>query len=361
MKGGCSSKTASNQYEWLVRQTLRLTRHDGTHVYSRSPARKLSAGLLRAALRLGGDQDDHDIAALVLAGAKTTVANRISDAALPDPATHSEWAAVAILRPQWSRGGQRLTVLYPGRSVHTELSCGSELLWSGPWEFDVRVNGQSTEPTSDWESLCWCSDDDADFLELEIRLTGNTCLQRHMMLARRQGFLLMADAVLNDRPATIDYTGRLPLCRHVDFRPAEETREGMLVGKKRRATVLPLALPEWRADHRSGQLAHTAAGLQLCLSNRGPRLYAPLFFDLDRRRHKCPLTWRQLTVAQSLKAQPPEVAVGYRVGIGNQQWLIYRSLAEKANRTLLGHNLSTEMLVARFDKSGEVKPLVEIE
>ena len=59
--------------------------------------------------------------------------------------------------------------------------------------------------------------------------------------------------------------------------------------------------------------------------------------------------------------QPADVAVGYRVAIGRQQWLVYRSLAKPANRTLLGHNLSTEMLVARFDKSGEVESLIEIE
>jgi hypothetical protein len=31
------------------------------------------------------------------------------------------------------------------------------------------------------------------------------------------------------------------------------------------------------------------------------------------------------------------------------------------NRTLLGHNLVSEMLVARFDRDGEVETLLEIE
>ena len=99
----------------------------------------------------------------------------------------------------------------------------------------------------------------------------------------------------------------------------------------------------------------------MCHSAKGCRLYAPLFFDLDRRRMARPCTWRRLTVAESLAIQPDEVAVGYRVAVGKEQWLIYRSLAEKANRTLLGHNLSTEMLVAQFHRSGEVEPLLEIE
>jgi hypothetical protein len=66
-------------------------------------------------------------------------------------------------------------------------------------------------------------------------------------------------------------------------------------------------------------------------------------------------------VAESLQIVPPHVAAGYRVMVGKHQWLIYRSLAPAANRTLLGHNLATEMLIARFDRNGEVEPLIEIE
>jgi hypothetical protein len=73
------------------------------------------------------------------------------------------------------------------------------------------------------------------------------------------------------------------------------------------------------------------------------------------------MTWRQLTVAEWLTALPPEVAVGFRVAIGAEQWIIYRSLAPQSNRTLLGHNLATESLVARFGKDGEVTSIIEIE
>ena len=107
--------------------------------------------------------------------------------------------------------------------------------------------------------------------------------------------------------------------------------------------------------------ANYADGLELKFSVKGNALFAPLFFDLDPRRFARRLTWRQLTVAESLEIQPADVAVGYRVQLGKEQWLIYRSLAQTANRTLLGHNLSTEMLVARFDPTGEVEALVEIE
>lgn len=361
LKGGCWTKAAGHQFQWLLRHALRLARHDGSHVFSHRPAPDCDAELFAAALQFGGDEDDHQIAALVLPPAKKTPKTRADQSPLPRPATHSEWASVAVLRPRWSRSGERLTVVYARQQLQTELGCGKDVLWSGPWELEVRIDGRPAMPESDWEQLCWVSDDDVDFLELEIELSGGLRVQRQMLLARQDHFLLLADAVLGARSASLEYRGCLPLCPRVAFQAAKRSRDGFLAGSKRRALAIPLALPEWQADLRVGQLSQTSGGLQLRQSARARRLYAPLFFDLDRRRINRPATWRQLTVAALLAVQPDEVAVGYRVAVGKKQWLIYRSLAEKANRTLLGHNLSTEMLMARFHRSGKVEPLLEIE
>jgi hypothetical protein len=59
--------------------------------------------------------------------------------------------------------------------------------------------------------------------------------------------------------------------------------------------------------------------------------------------------------------QPRDVAAGFRVSVGRGQWLIYRALAGKGNRSVLGHNLMSETLVARFSNDGGVDALVEIE
>ncbi len=367
LKGGCFSSAAANQYEWFVRQALRMARQDGTHVFCDGAAAAPQRDLFEAALHFGGDDDDRKIAALVLPRRLLVKAGRFrkapTDRKLPKAATHCEWAATAVLRPDWSRSGERLTVVYAGRSVHTEFGCGKDVLWSGEWELEVRVGGKPALPTSDWEELCWISDSDVDFLELEIELDGDLRVQRQMLLARKDRFLLLADVVLVEGAGAgkLDYRSRLPLGPGVAFQPADESREGFLVGSKPRALVLPLALPEWQAQKCPGKLTSTRRGLQLQQSTEGRRLYAPLFFDFDRRRTACCFTWRPLTVAQSLEVQPADVAAGYRVAVGRRQWLIYRSLAEKANRTLLGHNLSTEMLVARFDHTGKVEPLIEIE
>ena len=360
-KGGCWNKAAGEQYEWLIRQTLRLLRRDGTLAFDAIGAKRLDRNLLAAALRFGGDGDDYEIAKLLLPSAKKSPQRLTGSLRLPKAAMHSSWASVAVLRRDWSRSAERLTAVYPGRSLRVELGCGKDVLFSGEWTFDVRCDGEPATSVGDWDESCWISDHDVDFLELEIELSGGIRLQRQMLFAKQDRFLLLADAVLGSRPGRLEYRSRLPLLPGVSFRAAEESREGFLVGGKRRALVLPLALPEWRADRSLGQLTRTDEGLELHQASEDCRLYAPLFLDLDRRRMTRPVTWRRLTVAESLVVQPDDVAVGYRVSVGRQQWLIYRSLAEPANRTLLGHNLSTEMLVARFERSGEVEPLAEIE
>ena len=74
-----------------------------------------------------------------------------------------------------------------------------------------------------------------------------------------------------------------------------------------------------------------------------------------------PVTWRQLTIAEKLQRVAPDQAVGFRVQKGKKQWLIYRSLTERANRTLLGQNLCSDSLIASFRRDGTTETLVEIE
>jgi hypothetical protein len=391
-KRGCWSADADAQYRRFLRNALRFARRDGSSAFSHESAEREDAAALAAALEMVGRQADHALAAIVLSGSrgKKKRCNR-AGVKLPRAAIHSEWAATAVLRPDWSRSAPCLTVLYPGASCRVELACGKDVLWSGDWSYDLRVDGMSASPVSDWCNNCWVSDEDVDYLELEIELVEGFRLQRHIVMARKDRFLLLADAVLGPRRAALDYRSTLPLGPPVAFKPASKTTEGALVGRKERALVVPLALPEWRddvsqlAEQRGDSLpllgtsstgngfakrnclfqaaAHVGERreLELRQSAFGRALFAPLFFDLDPQRFDKPLTWRQLTVAESLLVQPADVAAGYRVSIGGKHWLFYRSLTPSRNRTLLGHNLSSETLIARFTRKGEVRSLIEIE
>ena len=362
LQQGCWGKKVERQYRKLVRNALRFSRRDGSSVFSPSKKDENGVELLAAAVTLSGNQVERSIAAaLGLRGKKTSKKNRSGSAKLPRASVHSEWAATAALRPDWSRQSPRLTVLYPDTSCRVELGCGKDVLFSGTWAFDLRIDGAPVVPTGEWTKQCWVSDKDMDYLELEITLSEGLRVQRHFLLAREDRFLLMADAVLAPRLATINYCGTLPLASGVAVHQACETRECWLTGGKPRATILPLALPEWRSDRRVGDLTSAFSRLELRQTVTGRALWAPLFIDLDRCRLDKPLTWRSLTIGEAREVQTSDAAVGYRVAIDKKQWVLYRSLTETRSRSLLGYNLRSETLVARFDSSGEIDPLIEVE
>jgi len=359
--GKCFTKSAATQYEWFVTFALRLTRRDGTQVFSGGSAGAWSADLFTSALACGGNESDEEVAAAALPGSRfrTDTAPRLWT--MPDAATNSEWATLAVLRPEWSRGGERFTVDYGGRRTAIELETGGDVICSGEWSLDVQRDGAQLKVASDWEEVCWLSDEDVDYLELHADLSDGTTVQRQFLLAREDRFLYLADVIVGEKSGDLQYHGTLPLGDEIAFAPAKETSEGVLHSKKRRLNVLPLSLSEWRSDSRDGQLAVTDEGLQLRMSRSGVGLCAATWIDLDPSRRKKPLTWRRLTVAQDRKLMPADAAVGFRVQVGSQQWLIYRSLAPPANRTVLGNNLIEEFLLGRFLKSGEVEAMVEVE
>lgn len=268
---------------------------------------------------------------------------------------------MAVMRPRWTQPDLHLAVEYRGACVGSELVCDGQVLWAGPWDVTVLRDGQPIEPDGPWQETCWVSDARVDYLELCLMCRGGVRVERHILLARQDRFLFLADAVLGRRRGRLRYRAALGLGERVSMEGARHTREGRLKVRGARALVLPLALPEWRSDGRVGTLEASGRRLELAEWAEGSCLFAPLFVDLKPRRLTGRCTWRQLTVAENLAVQAPDVAAGFRVLVGQDQWLIYRALARKGNRTLLGHNLSTEFLVARFLRNGQVEPLVEIE
>ena len=372
--GGWGARS-EQRYQRFVQTAMRLMRPDGRPTFCISDTEPWGRELFDAALADRSHEINHQIAKLALPTAKASTGKKAKKAkkgaGLPSPAVHCEKAGVAVLRPDWLRDGERLTVLFTGETCRIELACSGQVALSGEWNFEVARRGAVLRPVSSWESSCWHCDDDVDYLELEITLEGGVRMERQIALARRDHFLLLADAVLSNEPNDLAYRGTLPLMPGVEFAPSADTNEAYLTHRKAKsdraasgrpiAQILPLALPEWRTETRAGELSAESHLLHLRQSSDGRRIFAPLFIDLDRSRFRRRMTWRQVHVAESLTNLPADVAAGYRVAIGGEQWLIYRSLAAKSNRTLLGHNLSTESLVARFGSDGEITPIVEIE
>lgn len=360
------------QYRWLVRQALRLTGPQGRQLLQPAASGPGDTELFRAALELGGDEKDWAIARqLPLAvGApprKTKTSGRgkkrpRARIKLPDPAYESEWAALGVLRTDWTARGEMLMVDYSQPTVQCELVGAGQSLLLGGWSLDVSLDGQPLVPEGAWEQICFHSDTDGDYLELEVEFAGGVRVQRQMFVARQDRFVLLADAVLAPRAGQLAYRAALPASPGIAVGPQRESHELFLSHRgKRCATVLPLALPEWRQQPAHGDVVSSEGRLVVEHARRGTALFAPLWIDVDARRRRQPFTWRPLTVAEDRRILPADEAAGYRVQFGRQHWLIYRSLAACGNRTVLGHNLVSEFLVARFSTTGEVTPLVEVE
>jgi hypothetical protein len=278
---------------------------------------------------------------------------------LPEPSLHSGWSQVAILRRDWSPRSPQLTVSYGSGMMVSELNSQGVNVWSGRWDPCISCDGRPLKPTGPWEEVCWMTDSDGDYLELEMQFTRGA-VQRQFFFSR-ENFVFVADAYLGTDAGDLQYECTLPLADGITFEAAEKSHEGLLRGTRPVGLVLPLALPEWRAAEYCGELSSTPAGLLHRRQARGCRLFAPLFIELDPRRIRREPTWRRLTVAEQREIVSHDAAVGYRVQIGRRQWLVYRSLDEARSRTLLGQNFCSDFVLGEFTADGETEKLIEIE
>ena len=356
------SRKAEDQLHQLTTHAIGLSSPQGTSLLAPSHNQRWTPDFLKNALHIANDTADISATRAIFKKKLTASLKDKQVRIVPETSENCEWSGVAYMRTEWQRSAPLLAVDYSTPDLRLELWNGPQRLIAGNWSWETTLDGKRLEPVGSWDESCWFSDEDVDYLEVSIDLVGGARLERQILLAREELFLLLSDNVVDTRGGKLSHRFRLPIDSGIHFQPEEETREGLLSGASQYARVLPLALPEWRTDPRVGQLLESQGKLQLEQEREGRNLACPLLIDLKKSRSSKPCTWRQLTIAQSLEIQPPDVAVGYRAQCGKQQWLIYRSLAEAANRTLLGQNISIECLVARFlAASGEVDELLEIE
>ena len=354
-KKGRIKQASLEPFDWLTRAVLRWARPGGGVMLSTAADSPYFAEMLEHALQLTGDETDR-LAMRRLIG-KRVAKDEIDDA--PPPAEHSEWSEVACLRTSWQPSAVRLGVAYHNRTYALELGAGKTMVLAGPAQPTIEINGECLQQDSDWAEVCWESDEDVDYLELECTLTGQWRLQRQLLLARNDQFVFFADAVLGPSRSDIRYRLTLPVCEDVSLESSAENTEAQILGQRKLGYVIPLALPEWKAALDNDRLRDEP--LRLEMATNGPAIYAPWFISLQPSLRNKPLTWRQLTVAEDLLIVPRERAVAYRVQVGNRQWVVYRSLTPPANRTFLGQNVISDFFVARFGTDCKTETLIDVE
>lgn len=352
------SPEAESQVSWMVPQLLRLLRPDGTLMLGQPDAGVIDDALAQHLVgAMAVKKSDRDFAKVC----RQTQPDRLK---LNQVCLHegsvSEWGLSGVLQAHWTRTTPKVAFDFSDQQFRIEIGRRQPLV-VGSCLPEIVLNGTALHPDDEFEVVCCEQNDDVDYVEVEMHWSDGLRLQRQILLSHEEEFLYVADALLPDRSAEIDYRCRWPLAAGIEAMYESETREVYLKNNKIQALVLPLALPEWKTARFLGQLEVGDGKLILSQNAAGRSLYAPLFFDLSPKRSKKKRTWRQLTIAEQLHPVPKEVAVAYRVQLNNQQWVVYRSLLESGNRTFIGENFSGEFFIGQFDRHGEVNDLLQIE
>jgi hypothetical protein len=274
------------------------------------------------------------------------------------PVFQSDESRLACLRNDWIPTADSILVSHQGRFPTLEMALGGATLLSGDWKIDLQIDGRPVEP-ADWSCVCWYSDDDGDYLELQTCPVG-VRVERQIFLSRTDDFALLADAVRADGSSKIEITSGLPLSPDCAALAQTRTRECRLLCDGAAARVFPLALSCPRVEGTAGGFSATDGRLELNQSGLGS-LYAPLVLDWHPGRRRSSAAWRRLTVALGGAAVPPAEAAGFLLEIGLSKWLIYRSLSRALEpRSVLGQHTMYETLVGRFVR-GDVESIVQIE
>jgi hypothetical protein len=328
LAGKVMDDETARQYTLAVCELSRATRADGGQVFGGCGVEKAEAfelqELLAAAYGFVPDlREEKSAAKFQKSLAKATTPAKPSDsetaATAPAveeekprdysaPSVNSEWAQVAIFRRSWKPREPILACKYAQDQVTLEIAAGGETLLAGIWTGAFQFNGQPVGVQAPWREVCQISDKDVDYLELELQLEEGFKLQRQMCLGRKERFVYLCDSVLGHESGRLSYEQQLPLAPGINAMQDTEMRELTLASSKPRARVLPLALPEWRSEQRQGELRLGENLLMLTTQLLGKNLCAPVWIDLDPKRHAKPLTWRALTVAENRVICPADVA-----------------------------------------------------
>ena len=302
--------------------------------------------------------------------------NKANDARLPKSSCYWEKSHIVSMRRNWRKSDCQLALDFSGDSIWLDLCDESgKRIFSGDWDIAIEYRGKPVNIDVAWNEVCWFSDDDVDYLELECDLEGTCTIYRQVMLMRQEGMVYMADSVMGnpqDTKADWKSISTWTLDPSVSFQPQAKSNEGRIErhshdeqtnqdANEPVALLLPLSLPEWRRGTTQGSLQGAPGKIMLEARTTRTRLLSSMLVSVGSKCRNPKYTWRTLTVAENLHKVSDDVAQGCRVQIGDDQWVFYRSLAPCLRRTLMGLHLSMEFYAGRFMKDdGTYEPLVEV-
>jgi hypothetical protein len=349
----------------LLKHAARWSRGDGTAMLGAPQNSPRSKSIWEAAVKLAGAPRQLT-SALACVGIKTERQVDVADlttSQLPAISYYCDQAGCAAMQSDWRQKGSRFAFDFSDNEIFIEaLGPKGQPVLSGEWGVHVELNGQREMQLGDWEEVCWFTDKEVDYIEVEAKFGQHAKVQRQAMLFRKERLLVLADALIGTEDGQWLLRSSLPLAHGTRFEPAQKTREGFInLRGGQRCLALPLHLPEWRSQLAPGRFEVVEDQLNISAGTTMRRCFTPAVISLCNRHAKKAYTWRQLTVAQNLEVVQRDVAVAYRVQIDKDQWLIYRTLADAARRTALGMHTLSDFFAGRVKNNGDLDTLVEVE
>ncbi|MCA9128935.1 MAG: hypothetical protein KDB22_17735 [Planctomycetales bacterium] len=352
----------------LLSHAARWSRPDGTQLLAAGNCAPKSKSIWSAlASQAKSNKAMHLAMALAGIGSvpRGEAKGKSKSAKLPALTHYSRDSAGVCMRSDWrNRGGQVAIDFSDSEMCLEAIGSKGEGVLAGEWKTHVELNGQAQLQLDEWEEICWFSDKDVDYLEVETRVGQHCRIQRQIMLLRDDHLLLLADSLLAEESGDWTFKSQIPLANNTQFLPAKKSHEGFLLQPNGlRFLTLPLFQPEWRTQPGEGKFASEASVLTAGISSKDRmRFYVPTLISLRSSHALQPFTWRRLTVGEDLQIVSPDEAVAYRVQIGKDQWIIYRTLTPVKRRTALGMHTMADFFVGRFSKKdGSIETMVEVE
>ncbi|MDR0870893.1 MAG: hypothetical protein LBN39_08890 [Planctomycetaceae bacterium] len=238
--------------------------------------------------------------------------------------------------------------------VSQEVHLHGEPVLFGTWHFAVQCQDKQLKPAGIWTETCNYTENNCEYLELDLPLTRGFRIQRFFLLNNKDQLLLLGDTVFSEKKCrNVSYQSALYHSPELNVQPEKPFSSLLFHTKKNKPLFRVLPFDE------SVQMDETTLTIQRQWT--GQACFMPLLFDLKPQRLGKSFLWKRLTVGENRQLVPEDKAAGYRIQLGSEQFLLYRSMTAMANRTVLGHNLVDDFCFARFAPKSGVETLVTVQ
>jgi len=281
------------------------------------------------------------------------------------PSWQSDDAETACLRTSWSADASLVTLAHHDESVSIELVVDGTSILRGPWGIELAENGDPLEFEALWECVCFHSDQDVDYCELQMEFEGGPTIGRYVALSRKRQFAVLADVLVGSPAKRLDLVSLFPLADGVILDSCDGSREQRLKSGRQAVRVLPLALPCDAGIGTAGRIGLDDSDGQRSLAlgqvSETGGLFSPVIFDWSKSRRNADVEWRPLTVTHAGEVDGTG-AFAYRCLTGRQHLVLFRALESTDQyRTVLGYQPENETVIADFTTKGEFDEILLVE